>query len=326
MNEQVVREACLRLSFRQCALYYGISYHTWRHVRLTGEIPEDRRGRPRNDALTQAILTTIRQHPEYSMERIAYTLGCSKVKVAHVCKEHDLVYLWQRLRYADVQLKELDPDLVRARQNPLKVDGPGALVHLDSKKYASLKGGIWVVGVVTVDNFSGFTDLRLCPNGRKGALNSVRALERFLPRFPCPVRKILTDQGSEFLNAMVLSFCEEHGIQYRTTKRGHPWSNGKAEKTQALLKREIIIPLLAREQWDNLTDLQHAIDERLIWFNGERPHFGRVNQGIPPTMVAEACAGLEEAERTQALANLRMGLRWAKRAEWLRDAGLDAGA
>jgi len=321
MNSTVLLDACRRMSFRECQKLYSVSQKTWQYARTFGELPPDGRGRPVNTALTDKILETVREHPEYSYIRLAFECGCSEVKVRKVLSENKLNLLWQRLRYAGVDNKELDPDLVNARkkENRIKADGPGALVHIDAKRYGALEGGLVAVAMTVVDNFSGFTWMHFCPDGRKTGENSAAALSHFAEQFPASFRRLYSDNGTEFVNSKVAEWCANNGVTHKTTKVAHAWSNGKAERTQSMLKREVFIPALLEKQYPSIAELQEGINPRLVWYNTERPHFGLNNQGLPPSIVAKECAGLSEAERDEKLAELRKSMRHENRRAWEKD-------
>ena len=79
-----------------------------------------------------------------------------------------------------------------------------------------------------------------------------------------------------------------------------------------------MIPAWVAGQHDSIPELQEALDARLLWFNHERPHFGKTNQGIPPWTVALECAGLNDADRKLKPAELRSGLRYKNRNAWMK--------
>jgi len=315
LNDQTLVETCLLFS-RQQAQNAGISQRTWSHVRKTGTLPIDRRGRPEDLLLTQAILDFVSQKPYLATDVVAMALGCSRDKVSTVFKQHKLNFLWQRLRFAGIELKELDPDLIKARSNSIMVDGPGALVHIDAKRYGALQGGLLIVGMTVVDNYSGFTHLFLSPDGKKCGEWSVAALEEFRCLFPANILKIYSDNGSEFVNSRVLAWAENLGIKVRTTKPSHAWSNGKAERTQSMLKREVVIPALCDARFNNIAELADDIDHRMHWYNNHRINGGKANQGLPPHLVAANCAGLDNAQREETLYRLRGEWQASARSQW----------
>ena len=107
-------------------------------------------------------------------------------------------------------------------------------------------------------------------------------------------------------------------MKSRPTQPGHPGSNGKAERTQALIQREVVIPCLISGHYDSIPELQEALDGRMDGFNHERPHFGKINPSIPPWTVALECAGLNDADRKLKLTELRAGLRSKNRNAWMK--------
>jgi len=54
-----------------------------------------------------------------------------------------------------------------------------------------------------------------------------------------------------------------------------------AKRTQAILMREIIMPLRAGTRRPDIPGWQGAINLPLDWFNEERPHSGKSNMGVP---------------------------------------------
>jgi transposase InsO family protein len=325
MKTASIVAACKSLPFRQCRDTIGVSYREWRCARLTGTYPPpERRGNSRTNDLDRYLIEIIKSKPHLSVQAIALACACS-ISTAHGrLKEKHLSLLWQRLKFAGVELHELNPDLSKARKHHLKVDGPGALVHIDAKRYCALEGGILIVGMTLVDNFSGFTWTVLCPDGRKTAEASLAALTEFRMRFPCKIRRLYSDNGSEFVNHAMEAHCFQEGIEFRQTKVGHPWSNGKVERTQALLKREVFLPMLASQKFASVAEVQKDLDNRLVWYNHERPHFGRINQGLSPAVVAEACCGQSEDQLQVTLAGLRAAMRAKNREQWDRQASYDA--
>ena len=162
--------------------------------------------------------------------------------------------------------------------------------------------------------------MTLSPDGRKTAIVSVQSLTDFFHVFPAVdnFRTLYSDNGSEFKNYLVQEWCDSLEIKYRQTKVAYAWSNGKAERLQAIIKREVFIPTILERRYDSIAELQEGIDKRIEWYNTERPHFGHINRGLTPGMVANACDGKDEEEGETLMANLRVGIRWKNRAQWER--------
>ena len=179
-------------------------------------------------------------------------------------------------------------------------------------------GGLLIVGITVGDNSSGFATITLTPDGRKTAAATVQSLTDFYHAFPAVehFRTLYSDNGSAFKNYLVQEWCDGLDIKYRQTKVAPVWSNGKAERLQAIIKREVFIPIILARRDDSIAALHEALDTRMGWYNLQRPHFGHINRGLTPGRVANACAGQGEEERERLMANLRLGTRWKNRAQW----------
>lgn len=323
MNDTMIMDKCRHFSRRYCYQEYGISRDTWEWIRKFGTLPDDKRGRPKNSTLTDEILLLVKDHPEYPTRRLALELGCSEWKVKSVLKEEKLTRSWQRLKYAGINLQELEPDLQAARKNTIVTDGPGAQIQIDAKTYHKLRGGKKVVGFCVIDHYSGFINVHLSEDGTKSGEQAVKALQKFKEKFPCAIRHLYSDNGTEFINAKVKKWTAEVGCSHKTTKVKHPWSNGKTERANAMLKQELFIPLMTirneageLQEWRDIPPLQEAMDVKVQWWNYERPYFGGINGGLTPGVVAVECDRLTEAERKEKLTELQKSVRGKNRAQW----------
>ena len=63
--------------------------------------------------------------------------------------------------------------------------------------------------------------------GGEEAEDFVREVVRF---FPVKVRKVLTDNGKEFLSEAFGVYLESEGVEHRRTRPYSPWTNGMAER------------------------------------------------------------------------------------------------
>ncbi len=55
------------------------------------------------------------------------------------------------------------------------------------------------------------------------------------------------------------------------------------------------------------------------WYNHERINGGRVNQGLPPYLVAHHCRDLNSDQRDETLAWLRKAFKQNNRSQWEGD-------
>ena len=98
-------------------------------------------------------------------------------------------------------------------------------------------GFVWTL--VLTDIASGWTERAPLLVREAGVV--VDAVDRLRGALPFPLRGIDTDNGSEFLNEVLIGFCEEHGIQLKRSrpyrKNDQAWveqKTGRQRKTRGL--------------------------------------------------------------------------------------------
>ena len=93
-------------------------------------------------------------------------------------------------------------------------------------------------------------------------------------------------QARDMREAMIETFIQavaNRGLMQRTIRSSHPWSNGKVEALNKVLKYQCF-PVIA----GNITDWQSAcrlVDRWMTYYNEQRSHGGFANQGLPPLAV-----------------------------------------
>jgi transposase InsO family protein len=328
MNDKAIMALCLSLPRRECEKEYQISKYLWSYIRQNKTMPEDRRGRPRDTQADDEILKIVKEHPSWPFYRVALEVGCSDGKVLKLFREMKMSRSWQRRAWAGKEMKEMEPDLAKARrkENRIRADGPGALVQVDCKRYHSLRGkgqeGL-LVGVMVIDNFSGFCNLFMIPDGRKTAANIIKGLEAFKEKFPVPIQVIYTDNGKEFDNQYVDGWCEVNcthtGKKHKLTKKAHAWSNGKTERNQGMFREEVTAPMLDEKEYTSVADFADDLVVKVQWWNFTRPHFGWINQGLTPAEVVEHCTGMDFQTGFDTIKTLVKEKKTGNRREWERE-------
>ena len=96
-------------------------------------------------------------------------------------------------------------------------------------------------------------------------------LKEVQKRAPFTIQKIRTDNGTEFVNDTMKSFCKENGITHRRNTVGCPEQNGKIERFHQTLKRVFRYEL----PWDCSPDfLQYKLNLFLYYYNFQKKHRG----------------------------------------------------
>ena len=94
---------------------------------------------------------------------------------------------------------------------------------------------------------------------------------------------VTTDRGNEFVDHRFRDTLADLGVDHRYVRR--PQTNGKVEQVHNTILQELWKPHFARHEPRGITTLRHALNEYLWYYNYERPHHGKWNQGQPPATI-----------------------------------------
>ena len=102
-----------------------------------------------------------------------------------------------------------------------------------------------------VDHFSGWPEAYAIPDKSANTIAQL-LLNDFIPRHGCP-RLVISDQGTEYCNALLNQVHKELGISRIRTSSYHPQSNGKTERFHRVMN-EMIQKQISEEQtkWDEI--------------------------------------------------------------------------
>lgn len=90
-------------------------------------------------------------------------------------------------------------------------------IEIDLVHHCGVSGkGEFIYTLTAVEVSTGWTEL--IPIKNKAMVWTKAALEEIIQRIPVPVRKIHSDNGSEFINAHVQRFCKEKGIEFTRSR------------------------------------------------------------------------------------------------------------
>lgn len=106
--------------------------------------------------------------------------------------------------------------------------------------------------------------------------------DRCLEFFPFEISHILTDNGLEFTNRLIMSKkgnlctkdslldikCKENNIEHRLTKPCTPKTNGMVERVNGTIKNNTIL----LNTYENQTEMQYDLDGFLVYYNINRRH------------------------------------------------------
>ena len=96
-----------------------------------------------------------------------------------------------------------------------------------------------------------------------------------------PVRRVLTDRGSEF-KGVFDEACQEFDIRHTRTKPRHAFTNGFVERLQQTILHEHWRIEFRRRYFTRLRQLEASLQSYLRFYNHERTHHGYRTQGRTP--------------------------------------------
>jgi len=134
-------------------------------------------------------------------------------------------------------------------------------------------------GFVCIDSLTSFATCFL--SATCDQFQALEAPDHYRQAAPFPLHGLLlTDNAKCFLADTFLKGIANRGLLQRTIRTAHPWSNGKVEALNKVLKYQCF-PAVA----GNITDWQSAcvlVDRWMVYYNEQRSHGGFANKGLPP--------------------------------------------
>lgn len=122
--------------------------------------------------------------------------------------------------------------------------------------------------------------------------SSINFLEHHLiPKFfqnGVDLESVLTDNGSEFIATRFTQTLVDYEIEHRRIPKGKPTLNGYCERFQRTILEEFYQVAFRKKFFKSLEDLNESLQEYLVYYNFERPHFGLDKNGALPIDVFKA--------------------------------------
>ncbi len=173
----------------------------------------------------------------------------------------------------------------------IEASEPGELVQLDCFAVGSLsgtKGRVWQYTAIDVASAYTWADLHSSPRNpdARYAAELLERVHRELAEAGWRLRRITTDNGSEFRAHRFRSTAAALGVNHHFIAAGRPQSNGCVERVQRTILEECWRRTFARSLVPKLTALQRDLRSYLRYYNDDRVHTGRLTKGrIPATIV-----------------------------------------
>ncbi len=281
------------------------TFYRWRHTLDQPAAP--RRVSWTDQRLERLVVATALANPAWGPQRIAAQLAADGIEVGHsrvwriLCR-HRLNT--RRLRYALLTQHRgtVDGFTISDRAGiyvgELQASLPGDLVqfdcfHVGSFKETRLKRGkqtrgqIWQYTAIDVASSYLWAMLAATSHNPSPAITSELAhrVAADLNRHGWDWKTASTDNGNEFRAHLFADTLDQLGVEHRFIKAGRPQSNGKAERVQRTILEECYQPALIGYVEPSITGLRQDLDDYLAYYNHQRPHHGKWNQGATPASI-----------------------------------------
>jgi transposase InsO family protein len=170
-------------------------------------------------------------------------------------------------------LQKKKPRIPKIRRKGYQPQVPGDLVQMDS--IMVFVEGIKRYLLTAIDLKTGFAFAYAYASLSSQAATDF--LERFLQVTPFPIRRLQTDNGSEFEKHFRDAVRKKHLIHFHTYPR-HPQSNAHIERFNRTLQEQYLQWHL--EALEDLPSFNHDLMNYLLWYNTEKPH--QAKNKLPP--------------------------------------------
>jgi len=176
-------------------------------------------------------------------------------------------------RFDKLVVREQKPRRKKTRRKGFLPQKPGDLIQMDT--VSIFTDGIKRYIFTAIDISTRFTFAYAYKSN--SSTHGSDFLDKFLKVAPFAIRRVQTDNGSEFLKDFEQA-CEEKCLVHFFNYPKHPEANGYLERFNRTIQEQFVnwyIDIL-----DEPDDFNRELMKYLIWYNTEKPHRGIGN--LPP--------------------------------------------
>ena len=175
-------------------------------------------------------------------------------------------------------------------QQHLQVKAPGELVQMDCfyiGRLPGVKGAVWQYTAIDVASSYTWAQLWTTPRNPAALHTSqlARRVAEDLSARGWKLQAVMTDNGSEYRSKQFRGTIEQLEAEHRFIRAGRPQTNGCVERVQQTILEECWKPAFARYLIPKITGLRLDLKQYLRYYNTDRAHTGRWNQGRTPQQV-----------------------------------------
>ena len=304
-----IREGCRLVGIHHSTYYDWVKRVNAAVVPEEAFMPKDVRRRigPRRVQLESTVVAVALANPGLGPRQLRGLVAAIDPKVGsssqvwRILKAHGLSRAPDRYRTMAIARGLAEPAAFPDREwrtdTPQHLDAeiPGDLVQFDCFQLGRVKearignpkrpGVVWQYTAIDVASSFVWSTLAVTAHNPSAIHTSALAhqVALTLATYQWACTTVTTDRGNEFVAHRFTSTLTELGINHRYVQR--PQSNGKADQVHNTFLQELWKPFFARHEPRGVTALRTALDEYLWYYNYERPHHGRWNQGQTPATI-----------------------------------------
>ena len=249
--------------------------------------PQDYSNRSRRIGLEEKleILNYIYENPTHGVDRIASEQipPINHRTLWKFLKKEDLNTRRKRRLWAHHQgkpvLTQKEKLCIAAKNRHIESYRPGELISIDTFT-ASVKGLGRIWQYTACDTYSSYGWAKIYYT--KTSDNAVDFfMNHIFPTVPsCKIKRVLTDQGTEFYNikrsgndSPFTNALRAHSIRHTVTKVAHPWTNGYAERLNQTIWQEFYLCRL-ENPYASIEALNKELYAFTLYYNFNRRHTG----------------------------------------------------
>lgn len=308
-SAETVREGC-----RIAGIHHS-TYYDWKKRVAAAVVPEAaflpkdtrRRVGPRRARLESVVIAAALANPSMGPRQLRSVVAGldpgigSSSQVWRILRAHGLSTAPKRYHTMAIARGLTEPMSFPERQwrtdtvKHLDATRPGDLIQIDCFHVGRARearvgnpkraGAIWQYTAIDVASSFVWSQLAVTAHNPSAVHTTALAhqVALTLAEHEWGFTAVTTDRGNEFVDHRFRDTLTQLGAQHRYVKR--PQSNGKVEQIHNTFLQELWKPFFARYEPRGITQLREALDEYLWYYNYERPHHGRWNQGTPPATI-----------------------------------------
>ena len=312
-----VREGCRRAGIHHSTYYQWLKRLD--REGIAGLIPKMSRTVVRSPARIRfeaEVVALALANPPWGPKRLFFELTQRQISVGSVSQVWRILCSYRlntrqrRYRLLATTRGLTEADLVGARTGPVRrwvgqlhAEAPGDLVQMDCFQIGRLKearlgvakrpGMVWQYTAIDVASSFVWAELHTTAHNPSSTHTTALAyrLASELGAWEWNLHTVTTDRGTEFRNRAFTEAVESLGAEHRLITAGRPQSNGKVEQVQNTILQECWKPGMITYPEPSLSGLRQDLTEFLTYYNNDRPHTGKWNQGKPPIRIIKPNPG-----------------------------------